>query len=207
MEGFRFLINLFQCKGRKLNMIRVVLAHPSSLVCDLLRKTLNNEEDVYLAGSANTIEELEFLLPHTNIVLISKEFEGGDITNILQDIREKYPEIKLLVLEVAEEPGLIIKYIEAGADGYILEDESVEKMMGKVRASDEDEALVSPAVAAVLMDRLAELANIDTPLAFMEARDNMIDKLTSREEEVLELVAEGCTNKEIAGELFIECGT
>ena len=188
-------------------MIRLVLAHPSNLVCDLLRKTLNNEENVYLVGTANTVEELKFLLSHTKIVLLSKELRGGDTINILQEIRKNYPKIKLLVLEVEQEPGTIIRYIEAGADGYILEDETVEQMISKVQAANEDGALVSPLVAAALIKRLTQLANTEARLASVEAKETMTDDLTSREEEVLGLVAEGCTNNEIASELFIECGT
>jgi DNA-binding NarL/FixJ family response regulator len=100
-----------------------------------------------------------------------------------------------------------LKYVEAGAAGYILQDESVETMVHKLQAAKEEKALVSPSVAAIMMERLTHLANLDLPLNYMESRDSLIDELTTREEEVLGLVAEGCTNKEIANELVIECGT
>ncbi|NIT57547.1 MAG: hypothetical protein GWN00_15355 [Aliifodinibius sp.] len=105
------------------------------------------------------------------------------------------------------QPNVILQYIEAGASGYVLQNESVEDMMEKLHAAKEEKALVSPMVAASMIDRLTQLANLDMPLAYMENKDNMIYELTPREEEVLGLVADGCTNKEIAEELVIECGT
>lgn len=188
-------------------MIRVVLAHPSHLVCDSLRTALDMEEGVYLVGSATTKEELYFLLPHSNLVLLSTELKDEDTQYILQYIRKNYPDIKMLVLGITEQPDVILRYIEAGAAGYILQNESVEEMVEKLQAASEEKALVSPAVAAVMMERLTHLANLETPLAYMEARDALVEELTTREEEVLGLVAEGCTNKEIAGKLVIECGT
>lgn len=188
-------------------MIRVVLAHPSHLVCDSLRTALDMEEGVYLVGSATTKEELYFLLPHSNLVLLSTELNDEDTVYILQYIRKNFPNIKMLVLGITEKPEVILRYIEAGAAGYVLQNESVEEMVEKLQAASEEKALVSPYVAAVMMERLTHLANLETPLAYMEARDALVEELTTREEEVLSLVADGCTNKEIAGKLVIECGT
>lgn len=188
-------------------MIRIVLAHPSNLVCDSLRTVLDKEEGVYFVGSATNKEELYFLLPHSNLILLSTELGGETALEILRDIRKNNSNVKTLILGIAEQPGVILKYIEAGAAGYILQDESVEIMVDKLQAANEEKALVSPSVAAVMMERLTHLANLDLPLNYMESRDSLIDELTDREEEVLCLVAEGCTNKEIANELVIECGT
>ncbi|MEZ4592334.1 MAG: LuxR C-terminal-related transcriptional regulator [Chloroflexota bacterium] len=58
-----------------------------------------------------------------------------------------------------------------------------------------------------MMDRLTHLANLETPLAYIQARGTQLDELTNREEEVLTLIHEGCTNQEIADQLIIECGT
>jgi DNA-binding NarL/FixJ family response regulator len=66
---------------------------------------------------------------------------------------------------------------------------------------------VSPTIAAVMMERLAHLANLDAPMRFVETRDTLFNALTSREKEVLCLVADGYTNQEIANKLIIECGT
>ncbi len=188
-------------------MIRILLAHPSRLVSDSLRTVLDNEEDVYVVGCATTAEELRFLLPHSNVVLLGTELEDANAFDMLEEMRMTYPQTKVLVLGVDERPEQIIHYVEAGAAGYILQNESVEDMMHKLEAAEEEKAIISPVVAAAVMERLTRLANMETPYAFVEARETQLDELTPREQEVLDLVTEGCTNQEIADKLVIECGT
>lgn len=188
-------------------MIRILLGHPSRLVCDSLRTALDNIEDVYVVGCATTAEELYFLLPHSNVVLLGSELEDTTALDLLAEICMTHPQIKVLVLGLNDNPNAIIRYIEAGAAGYILQDESVVEMVQKLQAAHEEKAIVSPSVAAAMMDRLTHLASLDTPAAYLEARETQLTDLTPREEEVLALINEGCTNQEIADQLFIECGT
>ncbi|MCA9873960.1 MAG: response regulator transcription factor, partial [Anaerolineales bacterium] len=98
-------------------------------------------------------------------------------------------------------------YIEAGAAGYILQNESVEEMMQKLVAAHEDRAIIAPTVAAALMERLSQLTNRQLPMSYIEARESQFGELTPREQEVLQLITQGCTNQEIANELVVECGT
>lgn len=188
-------------------MIRILLGHPSRLVCDSLRTALDNIDDVYVVGCATTAEELHFLLPHGNVVLLGSELEDTTALEMLNEIRMTHPQIKVLVLGLDDRPDVIIRHIEAGAAGYILQDESVVEMVQKLQAAHEEKAIISPSVAAAMMDRLAHLANLDAPAAYLQSRETQLTELTSREEEVLALINEGCTNQEIAERLFIECGT
>jgi DNA-binding NarL/FixJ family response regulator len=188
-------------------MIRILIAHPSRLVSDSLRTALDKEDNVYVVGCATTAEELHFLLPHGNVVLLGTELKDATALDLLDEMRLTNPATKVLVLGVDEQPELIIRYIEAGAAGYILQNESVEAVIEKLQAAHEAKALISSSMAAAMMERLTHLANLQTPLAFMEAREPRIDELTSREQEVLQLIRVGCTNQEIADQLIIECGT
>ena len=188
-------------------MIRIMLAHPSRLVCDSLRTALDREDDMYVVGCATTAEELHFLLPHGNVVLLGTELADATALELLDEMRMTHPEMKVLILGLNEEPEEIIRYVEAGASGYILQHESVEQMLEKLQAAYEEEAIVSPAVAAAIMERLSHLANLDTPIALTKARESQLNALTSREQEVLYLITDGCTNQEIAGQLVITCGT
>ncbi len=188
-------------------MIRMLLAHPSRLICDSLRTALDNVADVYLVGCAATVEELYFLLPHANVLLLGAELEDTTAFDLLDEMRITHPQTKVLILGVDECPHTIIRYVEAGAAGYILQNESVEDVVQKLQAAYQEEAIISPSIAAALMSRLSHLANLEMPLAFVKARGTQLEELTGREEEVLELITAGCTNQEIAEKLVIECGT
>ncbi len=188
-------------------MIRILLAHPSRLVCDSLRAALDKEQDMYVVGCAICPEELHFLLPHGNVVLLGTDLGDTSALDLLDEIRLTQTAARVLILGVDQEPDVILRYIEAGAAGYILQHESVAEMVDKITAVSQQEAIISPRIAAALMDRLAMLANMETPLAFMEARQSAIHMLTPREAEVLQLICDGYSNGDIADQLVIECGT
>lgn len=188
-------------------MIRILLAHPSRLICDSLRTALDHIKDVYVIGCATTSEELHFLLPHGNMVLLGTELEDTTAFDMLEEIRITHPQSKVLVFGVDECPDMIIRYVEAGASGYILQNDSVEDVVQKLQAAHQEKAIISSSVAAAIMARLSQLANLDMPMAFFGTRETQLDELTVREGEILELITKGCTNQEIADRLVIECGT
>ncbi len=187
-------------------MIRILIANSSRLICDSLRTSLDNVEDMYVVGCANTGEELRFLLPYGNVVLVGSELVDATAFDLLEEIRLTHPQLKIIVLGINHNPDVIIRYLEAGAAGYILQDESIEDMVQKVKAVQEEKAILSPLVAAALIERLSHLANL-TPAGFLGAQETRLEVLTSREGEVLALINKGCTNQEIAEQLIIECGT
>jgi DNA-binding NarL/FixJ family response regulator len=188
-------------------MIRVLIAEDSLLVRDSIRRVLDREPGVYVVGSACNEEELHNLLPHANLILLSTMLDGVPATAVLEGIRDSLDGAKVFVMGASEQPESILRYIEAGASGYILQNDSIDEMVGKLRAAEEGKAFISPTVAACLMARLAHLARIETPLTVGHAKLELLGELTPREEEILELISNGYTNQEIADQLVIECGT
>jgi DNA-binding NarL/FixJ family response regulator len=115
-----------------------------------------------------------------------------------------YPAVKTLIFGLTETRGQVLRYIEAGADGYVTKDDSAEQLVDTIRAVNRGRAHISPEMAAVLMERLGSYAQL---FAEIETRFQQEATLTPREREILNLVARGLTNPQIADELVIEVGT
>lgn len=189
-------------------MMRVLIVDKLRLFCHTLKVVLQREEDMRVVGCATTAEEALHQVPHCDIVLVNTTAEDMDSVQLVRQITSRHPGVKVLVVGISEMSDQILQYVEAGASGYILKEDSVELLLEKVRAAQKDEAFVSPQIAAQLMSRLAELTSMRSRLwAAPETQMRRFGELTQREQEVLGLLGKGLSNQEIAERLYIEHGT
>ncbi len=187
-------------------MIRILIVHPTRLICSLYASVLDERPNMEVVAQATTGREAKARVRDSgcNLVLVSATLEENGALSLTKEIAQNYPEIKVLVVGLPESKYVILQYVMAGASGYVLQDVTVERLLKNIRAAQEDKALVSPTMAAALMDHVAELANIS---ARPYLQPDAYTDLTSRELEVLQLIDEGLTNQEIADQLVIEVGT
>lgn len=184
--------------------IRVLLVNEQKLICNLLSSLLRDEPDIDVIGYATTIDEAVEQIVECDIMLLSTRLPDQGALHLLNNMVNHNEHTKVLVLGLTESRQQIIQYIEAGAAGYILKDDSVDTLLQNIRAAADDKALVSPKIAAAMMSRLASLAHL---FSDVEAVLTDPDSLTDREQEVLELIGDGMSNHEIGEKLFIEVGT
>ena len=184
-------------------MIRVLLVNEIRLMSNVIAATLEDESDIQVVGSATTIEQALDLAANCDVVLISTRLPHEGALELIRALNEEYPEVKSLVLGLAESEEEILQYIEVGARGYVLKDDSVQELLRNIRAASSGEAMISPEIAAALMNRVNELAQVFAEAA---AIPDAVD-LTPREHEVLQLIGQDLTNQEIADQLVIEVGT
>lgn len=187
--------------------LRILIADNSKFICDAMRQVLARQQDVFIAGCACTEEELAFLLPHCNIVLLSTSLDGRAASSILAEILQAHPKVKVLIVGAHDEAERLLHFFEAGAIGCVLKGESVDSLLDKLRAAREGKALVSPELAARLARRLATLASEPAEFRMARCKLDHFDKLTNREREVLHFVTMGLTNQEVADRLLISYGT
>ena len=178
--------------------IRVFIADDNRLLREGLVSMLMEQKDMIVVGSAEsgskTLELINELRPDVALVDIGMpDKDGLDITRTLH---KDLPAVKVIILGMPDLTNEIMACIEAGATGYILKEASFEYLVESIRSVNRGESFCSPRMAASLFSRIAELAGERIPESSV--------KLTPREVEIVNKIAEGLPNKEIASQLYIE---
>ncbi len=185
-------------------MIRVLLVNEVRLVSDAIAAVMESVTDMAAVGTAATPEEAVAQLDQCDILLVSADLPADGALQLTRTVIETSPSVRVLVLGLSESRERVLRYIEAGAAGYVLKDDSVDDLLARIRAAYAGQALVSPELTAALIGRISELARKSVD---REAGAEGTADLTSREHEILQMIGQGLTNQEIAGQLFIEIGT
>lgn len=190
-----------------MNPIKVLLVIEVRLIANLFASVLEDEPGMEIAGVVSTVEDaMEFLQRQpVDVALVSADLPDHQAIRFTQSTMECSPSTKVVVLGLSgENQHDVLRYIEAGAAGYILKDSSLKELIDVIRLAQKGEAQVSTRMAGAMMERLFRLARV------FSAVENKIDsdvRLTSRELEVLQFISEGLTNQEIASRLVVEVGT
>jgi two-component system, NarL family, nitrate/nitrite response regulator NarL len=185
-------------------MIRVLIVEEVRAICEIIATVLRAEPDVEIAGCATQLEEAVTYLGDCDVVLVNTGLNNEASARMIRTLRKLAPRVKIVVMGLARSQHAILQCIEAGVAGYVLKDSSFEELLKNIRAAYNNEALVSPPIAAALMSYVAELVGFD-PAGEQDLCAPQ--SLTRREREVLNLVQQGLTNQEIAESLVIELGT
>jgi len=187
-------------------MIHVLLVNEIRLMCNVITAALEDEPDIKVVGCATSVDEaLEKLAREDiDVVLVSTRLPERGALQLTQTITDTQPSTNVLVLGVTDHKERVLQFVEAGAIGYVLKDDSIDDMVAAIQAAQQGKALVSPKIAGALMERVSELAGM-----FADLETGVIETagLTPRELEVLELLGQNMTNEEIAETLVIEVGT
>jgi two-component system, NarL family, response regulator LiaR len=187
-------------------MIRILLVNEIQLISNVIAVALEDETDFHVIGQATSVDEaLAFIINNdVDVALVSTRLPDQGALQFTRSLSKSNSQIKVIVLGLNEVKEQILPFIEAGAVGYLLKDDSVQHMIECIRNAQENQAIVSPKMAAVLMSRVVELARL---LAEIKPAVYETNGLTPREMEVLSLIEKGMSNQEIADRLFIEVGT
>ncbi len=163
---------------------------------------LKTIEDFVIVGEAGNgeeaLEKTEALRP--DVVLMDLVMPIMDGVTATEKLKERYPDLKILVLTSMTDRDHILPALRAGASGYMLKDMQPEQLVEAIRGAYSGNIQLHPDISAHLMSHFLSSASEDQP---KETFHSLINELTVREKEVLQLIAQGMSNKEIASTLFI----
>jgi len=171
--------------------IRVLVVDDHAVVREGLRTFLELQEGIEVVGEAadgaEAIREAERMRPDVILMdLVMPRLEG---VGAMRELRRRLPSSRVIVLTSFAEDDRLLPAIQAGAAGYLLKDVEPQELARAVRAAHAGEALLDPAVAARLVDAIAQPPGSEPP-----------QRLTPRERQVLDLIGHGLSNKRIARE-------
>ncbi len=180
------------------NKISVMIIDDHQLMIDGIRSLLQDESEIEFVGGAHNLREALQVIKKTNVnvalVDISMpEVSGVDVTRKIKEIDQS---VNIIALTMHEDVQMITLMIEAGASGYIFKRTSMNEVIEAIRTVANGEKYLSKSVQAILMDNI-KLRN-DKPEKSVPAA-----KLTERELEILNLLAQELSNEQIAHKLFI----
>ena len=175
--------------------ISVLLVDDHVLFRQALRHLLETEQDIRVVGEASDGSQVEQLVEeqHPDVVVMDISMPAIDGIAATQILRDKYPSLGIIVLTMFAEDSQVIRAIRAGADGYLLKNIESGKVVDAIRAVARGESVVDPELATKVLNEFRRLSDVDGY--------NNIAGLTEREVSLLQLVANGLSNKEIATEL------
>ena len=175
--------------------IRVLIADDHPIVRQGLATVLDQEQDLEVVGQASNGHEAvaQASRLHPDVVLMDLQMPGMDGVEAIQHIKAEDPDIGVIILTTYDTDEYIFRGVEAGARAYLLKDSPPEEVLNAIRIVNRGESLVQPRVASRLLDRFSQLSRGPASQEI----------LSSRELEVLQLMATGAANKEIAAQLLI----
>jgi len=169
--------------------IRVFLLDDHEVVREGLRSLLESAGDMTVVGEASTAAEAIIRLPlaHPDVAVLDVRLPDGNGVEVCREIRSSHPEIVCLMLTSFSDDEALFDAIMAGAAGYVLKEIRGSDLVGDIRRVASGQSLLDPRLTGRVMERLRRRETKEDPAG-----------LTPQEQRILELIAEGRTNRQIA---------
>jgi len=175
--------------------IRVFLLDDHEVVRRGVRELLEAEDDIVVVGEADRAELALARIPPTrpDVALLDVRLPDGDGVEVCREVRSRHPEIACVMLTSFSDDDALVQAVLAGAAGYLLKQLRGTDIVDAVRRTARGESLLDPAMTERLLARFRRPTEADERLA----------RLTPQERRILELIADGLTNRQIAAEMHL----
>jgi DNA-binding NarL/FixJ family response regulator len=186
-----------------MEMIRVLVCDDQTVVREGLAAILSTDPEIEVVGMAGNGKEALALVPeaHPDLVLMDLQMPVMNGVEATQQLRGRYPTVRILVLTTYAEDKWVFEAIGAGAAGYLLKDSRRDELLAAIKGTVEGKAFLDPSIAGKVMQQAA------AGTRSAHERDPQVKQLTERELEILRLLTQGHTNPEIARRLHLAPGT
>ena len=177
-------------------MIRLFLVDDHPVLRDGLRALFQQDPSLHVVGEAENGEQLLAQLPTTpcDVVLLDLHMPGLDGLATTQRLHAEFPDVRVLILSMADHERAIGEVLAAGASGYVLKNADHEEIVAGVRAVAGGQRFLCSELGLTMMEKL--LTGVSEPVPMS------MSGLTAREQEILRLVTDGLTTAQIAEKLF-----
>jgi DNA-binding NarL/FixJ family response regulator len=185
-------------------MIRLLLVDDQSLICQGLQAVLDQQADLQVVGSAENgqtaLEQVRALQPDVVLMDIRMPIMTGIEATRL--ITEQFPNVKVLVLSTFDDDRDIAQSMRAGAKGYLLKDMPALELAEAIRLVHRGYSQMAPGLMEKLLTSVPDLGEMG-----VKTEPEEVTQLPARERDILRLIGQGCTNREIASQLHLTEGT
>lgn len=187
-------------------MIRVLIAEDQELIRQSLEIMLTNKADLEIVGTAaNGLETIEMagkLLP--DVILMDIRMPEIDGVQCIEIIKEKHPQIKIIVLTTFDDDEYVFNALKNGASGYLLKGISLVELIEAIKTVVKGGALINPNIASKVCRFFSQMAQADFRLKVAE---DALEDLNQNELKIIQLIGIGLSNKEITDKLKLSEGT
>ena len=184
--------------------IRILVIEDNRVLRDGISTMLNEQADLHVVatiGSGNNVL-LKAIQTKPHVILIDAGLKYFNEASVVESIKKNIPEAKLIGMGLLPLQSDIVEFVEAGASGFILKDATVKEFLSTIRSVVKGEKVLPPSLTGSLFSHVAELA-------FRKRKGKITNavRMTKRELEIIALIADGQSNKEIARQLNIATHT
>lgn len=182
-------------------MIKVIICDDQEIVCQGLRTILNNDAQIEVVATAHDGLELLPLVEtlHPDLVLMDLKMPEMNGIQATQRITQSYPQVRVLILTTYDDDEWLFDAIRSGAAGYLLKDTPSTQLIEAVKGTVTGGSFLDPAVAGKVLSSLSRQRSVSTHKSSIQ--------LTDRERDIMQLMARGLANADIARELYLSEGT
>lgn len=184
--------------------IRVVLVDDHPPVRDGVKAALQRDREIAVVGEAETGEEMRAILQdhETDVVVLDISLPDSSGVDLVHFLREQYPLVKIIILSMYSRSDYVLEAVSGGASGYMTKETSPVRLIDGIKQVMRGEYFFDQVTLEVIIQKALE-----HPQRFYDVQDNAYESLTSREQEIMRLLAEGFSVKRIAQSLYISYRT